>query len=410
VKARLGIALDQLAARESLLTASEIVGQPKLWVATRDQVRRERKRIDAWLAPRLADPGLRIALCGAGSSAYVGETLAPWLAEKLNRPVAAIASTDLVARPAAYLRRTAPTLMLSFSRSGESPESWASIALAKRMARGCAHLVLTCNPGGRMASIAEADEDAFRLLLPREAHDRGFAMTGSFSSMLVASALLFGADGAQFNAAVGAGRWVLERHAKSARAVVRSGFSRLVALGAGCLQATAREACLKVLELTNGAVMTACDTALGFRHGPKCAVNDQTCVVMLVSADAHAARYELDLLRELQSDDEAGQIIVLHGESAPGQSGEPREHPLTPTVHAELEAHGRTKVFGVVNLRETNPQNALDDFWRGFPYLLFCQMLAFFAAFARGVPADNPCPSGAVNRVVQGVAIHPYRA
>lgn len=41
-------------------------------------------------------------------------------------------------------------------------------------------------------------------------------------------------------------------------------------------------------------------------------------------------------------------------------------------------------------------------------YMVFYQMFAFFYARSLGVSADNPCPSGEVNRVVEGVTIYPY--
>ena len=52
---------------------------------------------------------------------------------------------------------------------------------------------------------------------------------------------------------------------------------------------------------------------------------------------------------------------------------------------------------------------APDDIWLSLPCLVYGQMLAFYKALALGVAADNPCPGGQVNRVVQGVRIYPYR-
>jgi tagatose-6-phosphate ketose/aldose isomerase len=36
-------------------------------------------------------------------------------------------------------------------------------------------------------------------------------------------------------------------------------------------------------------------------------------------------------------------------------------------------------------------------------------MFAFEQSLARGITPDNPNPSGIVNRVVQGVRIHPFQ-
>ncbi|EGU60644.1 tagatose-6-phosphate kinase AgaZ, partial [Vibrio nigripulchritudo ATCC 27043] len=50
----------------------------------------------------------------------------------------------------------------------------------------------------------------------------------------------------------------------------------------------------------------------------------------------------------------------------------------------------------------------LGEAWLCFPYILFCQMLAFEKSLHLGLGPDNPCPTGEVNRVVQGVTIHPF--
>jgi hypothetical protein len=47
------------------------------------------------------------------------------------------------------------------------------------------------------------------------------------------------------------------------------------------------------------------------------------------------------------------------------------------------------------------------DVWTAFPYIVYCQTLAFYKALQLGISPDNPCPGGEVNRVVQGVTIYP---
>ena len=151
-------------------------------------------------------------------------------------------------------------------------------------------------------------------------------------------------------------------------------------LGAGSLLGTAREAALKCLELSAGKVAPLSDSPLGFRHGPKSVVDRATLIVHLQSAEACAADYDRDLYDELIRDDCAGAIVALTaGMLGARPAGEP----------------GRGR---------------LDDIWLSLPYLVYAQMLAFYKALALGITADNPCPGGQVNRVVQGVTIYPYRA
>ena len=190
---------------------------------------------------------------------------------------------------------------------------------------------------------------------------------------------------------------MIENLAARARALAQMRFERLVALGAGCLSATAREACLKVLELTNGGVVAIGETPLGFRHGPKCVIDGATCVVMLVSGDEYTARYDLDLLREVVSDGRAGSVVVVHGRSGRPQrgSGEARPaHPFTPDTLARLKACSRTEMVSVAPDTMDASKVPRDDFWLSLPYLVFCQMLAFFRARESGVTVDDPCPDG----------------
>ena len=58
-------------------------------------------------------------------------------------------------------------------------------------------------------------------------------------------------------------------------------FHRIIYLGSGSLEGLAREAQLKILELTAGKIVTAFDSPLGFRHGPKSFVNEKSLVLCL---------------------------------------------------------------------------------------------------------------------------------
>ena len=80
-------------------TAREIAQQPEVWTAVGELVARERAGLDAFLQPLIANPHLRIVLTGAGTSAYIGDCLAPALSARLRRRVEAIATTDLLSGP-----------------------------------------------------------------------------------------------------------------------------------------------------------------------------------------------------------------------------------------------------------------------------------------------------------------------
>ncbi len=131
-------------------------------------------------------------LTGAGTSAYVGQCLAPALTAALGRRVEAIATTDLVAGADSYLAADTPTLLVSFARSGNSPESTAAVEIVQAHVRRCAHLVVTCNAQGALNLRARTLANAHAIVLPAATNDRGFAMTSSFSGMLLAAAAASG--------------------------------------------------------------------------------------------------------------------------------------------------------------------------------------------------------------------------
>lgn len=352
-------------------TGREIRQQPDIWEQALAAIEQRRAALEDWLAPILARPDLRIILTGAGSSAYIGETLAPVLTARLGRPVAAISTTSLVGAPAGHLLRDRPTLLISYARSGNSPESLAAVELADRLVDDCYHLALCCNPQSALARGFDGDARKQLVPMPAAALDQSFAMTSSFTSMLISTLALFAPDAEQARRTIAAARALLDD--TPAGPLVAEGFERVVFIGSGTLQGIATEAALKLLELGAGAVTATSESALGFRHGPKFAINAQTLVVILISTDAYSRGYDRDLAGELERDGIAREIVRL--DRLPALAG-----------------------AGIAPV------------WVGLVYLLWCQLLAYRHALALGINPDNPCPSGEVNRVVQGVTIYPFAA
>ena len=84
------------------------------------------------------------------------------------------------------------------------------------------------------------------LWMPEGTNDSSFAMTSSYTAMLVACAAIFATDSDSLNQAIESARVVLDNLVCRAQALAAGHFNRLVVLGAGCLHATAREALLEV--------------------------------------------------------------------------------------------------------------------------------------------------------------------
>jgi tagatose-6-phosphate ketose/aldose isomerase len=381
----LGLSAAQIRAAGAQWTAREIAQQPKVWPQIARQVGAD-ARLQAFLAPLLGNPALRLVLTGAGTSAYIGKCLAPALA-KTGRQAEAIPTTDIVASPHATLASKASTLMVHFARSGDSPESVAALGLAERRIEHCHHLIITCNAEGELSRCAAGLRHACAVVLPEACNDQGFAMTSSFTGMLLAAALALGAAPAEpgrIEAIAALGTEILTAHVPLAAGLVRAQFDRVVYVGSSELKGLALESALKMLELTDGRVVSIGESPLGFRHGPKTIVNGSTLVVAFLSNDDYTRHYDRDLLRELRSDAVAGRVVALTA----------RADERTQDTIA-LQAAARTS-------------GSLTDLELCLPYVVFAQTLALLRSVSLGLSPDMPNAAGTVNRVVQGVSIHPF--
>lgn len=353
-------------------TAKEIEQQPVVWQKVANDIIKNHGELSGWLEDALSKPLGRIILTGAGTSAYVGETLAPFLSKKLSRPFEAISTTDIVSAPEQFLFKEKPTLIISYARSGNSPESVAACELCDQFIDNTYHLIITCNKDGMLAKMDNIDKRRYVLLMPEETNDKSFAMTSSFSSMLLATALIFNLDNRKLEVAIKISNKILSSEfLEKIEALSQKNLNRVVCLGSGGLLGIAREASLKILELSNGQLDCYFESPLGFRHGPKLVVDNYTLVLLLGSNDGYTQQYDSDLLKEVKSDRKAENIINLLEE------------------------------LGISDLE-------IDDLWLAFPYILYCQILAFNKSLALNITPDNPCPTGEANRVVQGVKIYPY--
>lgn len=358
-------------------TAEEIAQQPALWRILAQQLDRQRAALADFLGDVLSTPEARIILTGAGSSAFAGEIIADEINAAWPCQVRAIATTSLLTHPALYLRRERPTLVVSFARSGNSPESTAAVQLVRDMVPHARFLNITCNAEGALARQGESDPSTYNLLMPAGSCDRAFAMTSSFTCMLLAALSVLDPDfqTPQLETLAQLGERALSAWSAPVAELAAQRVSRVVYLGSGPLESLAKEAALKILELTAGEVLAVANSALGFRHGPKAMLNSETLVLMFRSADPLARQYEHDLLSELQRDQVAARCLTI------GTGGD----------------------FGI-----DAPTWA--DAWLAPLWLLMAQQYALHQSALLQLRPDNPFASGTVNRVVQGVTIYRHDA
>jgi len=379
-----GIPQERLQTAGGYWTAREISQQPAIWPQIEQLIAGDTAASRAFLGTLMQRGDLRIVLTGAGTSAFVGECVAPALARKTGLRVDAVATTDLVGSPKSWLKHEVPTLLVSFARSGNSPESVAALNLAEQSVQECHHLIFTCNADGALYRLGKYTRNTRIVLLPEETNDRGFAMTSSFSGMLLAAAMTFELIASDAESVAQLARSAAELLAGTMPLIgslARERFERIVYLGSNALKGLAREAALKTLELSDGQVVAISDTPLGFRHGPKTIINGRSLVVVLLCNDPYTRRYEVDLLDELRADGVAARVLALTAQPA-------RVH-----LHADDVA-----LSGAA---------AASDLALCLPYAVFAQSLAFMQSLSLGLKPDVPNARGTVNRVVQGVTIYP---
>ncbi|MGF1777323.1 SIS domain-containing protein [Vibrio nomapromontoriensis] len=379
----LGYTESELNNNKGYWTAKEVMQQPDCWRKTFDIVSECRPALTDFLSPIINQPNFRIILTGAGTSAFAGRAVAPALTKVTKHRIEAIASTDLVSNPTEYFSEDYPTLLVSFARSGNSPESVAAVELADQCLSNCYHLFLTCNTEGELYKSSLNNERRFALAMPEESNDQSFAMTSSFTSMMLSLCIAFSENTFNKqeieNICANSEAWINEINPLLTN---MSGeyVERVIYLGSGGLQGLAQESSLKLLELTAGKIVSCFDSPLGFRHGPKSIVDDKTIIFVFVSNDPYTRKYDLDLIAELRRDNIAKRVVAI-------------------TAQAD-------DISVDENCSLVPGMSAAADVQLLFPYITFAQIYAFHSALGLGNTPDNPCPTGEVNRVVQGVNIH----
>ncbi len=381
--------VDALVSMGAEITTREIRQQPELWRDTLGIYRDNLEAVEGFLAEArsMGQGRLTVVLTGAGTSDYVSDTVAPYLRHAADaalydfRPVA---STDIVSAPRDFLDPDEPTLLVSFARSGNSPESLAAVEVVRSYVRDVRFLNITCAPEGRLATESADDPMALTLLIPR-ANDKGFAMTGSYSCMTLLSALIFDAapledKAAWVEAAARMGEAVVAREGEVA-AFLAGDFDRVTYLGSGAFVGLAQESQLKILELAHGLVATSWDSSMGYRHGPKSFVDERTLVFVFVSNDPYTRQYDLDILNEIAGDGIAQRTVAIQQDVEPAFGGDSFTFP---------------------------GEEALPEAYLALPFVMVAQVVSLLNSVRVGNTPDTPSPTGTVNRVVKGVTIHPF--
>lgn len=374
----------------SSYTIHEIYQQPATWRKTCAQLAACKDKLQKFLDQVVKAEDFDIVLTGAGTSEFVGNSLFQALAQKYNYKVKSYATTDIVPSPENFLSREKPTLLISFGRSGNSPESLGAVQAAEVVCKNLYHLFVTCNHEGTLSKLANDRTNCFALNLTPETHDQSFAMTSSYSNMYMATYLALNLDRLEEltaeieEVAKAAEHFLDEQYGQVKQIVDEFDFNRIVYLGNIALKGVAQESALKMLELTAGQVATMYDSPLGFRHGPKSIIDPRTLTVVYLSDDEYRRRYEIDLIKEMGPQRKGNKIVAVMNQPVEGL-----EDLVDYIVRIPVGSYKENVLLG-------------------FDYILFAQTLAVMKSLSLGITPDNPCPTGEVNRVVKGVTLYPY--
>jgi len=371
-------------------TPKEIEIQPTLWLKNYESLRKREAEIRTFVESNVMREHRGVVLMGAGTSSNIGLSAQNLLRSKWALDCEVIPTTDMITHYDSVLVRKKKYTFISFARSGNSPESLGAYVLANRFCDKPNHVVITCNKEGELAKYVSRNGRTLLIDLLPETNDKGLAMTGSFTSMLMTAQFL------AYIHDVGVYRRVLDGISRSAKVVLadfsdeladicRLDFDRAVFLGSGALFGSAVESQLKLQEMTSGNVICKADTFMGVRHGPRVVIDDKTLVVFFVSNENWAREYELDLIKQIHGKKQGLRSIAVC------ENGD--------------DVGIRRFVDCTVDLNKRG-DSGVPDLCRPILDVLVGQLLGLFKSVSLGLKPDNPNKSGVIARVVEGVRIY----
>ena len=363
-------------------TLREICQQPWTWLRTCDQM------IASHDSLREFTRGIRsLAFTGSGSSEYVGDCVRVPIQNESGIVAESISGGALLLDGAKALPVDRPGLLVSLARSGNSPESVGAVRLLVDSVPDYKHLVVTCNAQGALASAWGGHKNVRVIALPPETNDESLVMTSSFTNLLLAARFLgmLERSGDYRNLCEkvsGIVQDLIRTHFDTIHGIATVDFRRVLFLGSGTQFSAAREAALKMLEMSSGRITTMCETFLSLRHGPMSFVHKDTLVVCQLSSHPTTRAYELDLLAELDRK-QLGRSKLIIGENVP-----------------ESVVRFGDEVIHCPGLAKLGDNEA------PAVYVVVCQLLAFFRCLEEGLQPDSPSEGGIINRVVESFPLH----
>jgi len=280
--------LGRMESAQVPVTLGEILSQPEIWRHCLSEL--DRTRMLGGILEQ-TDSRAEWMFVGCGSSFYLAEAAAASWTLLTNQPARALPASEVLLFPDLAVGAARNTQVVVISRSGQTSEAVRAAHLLSRHYR-FPTLGITCSAE---TPLEKACDRTVRLLA---ADEKSTVMTRSFSSMLMALQSLASEKSRreEFSSAL---RRMSDHFAGSIDGlanrveefVAEHAFSDYVFLGQGPCYAVAREASLKVTEMSCSYGQAF--HTLEFRHGPKAIVSPRTCLAFFLSEGGLLAESEV---------------------------------------------------------------------------------------------------------------------
>lgn len=392
----LNLSADQKRGLGVEFTPREIAQQPSTWTKAAQIVIARKAEISKFLKSSGVTSGgagrknATLILTGAGSSEFVGNAVFNVMRQRMGANVISVPTTHIVTNPETVFLPGRRYVVLSFARSGNSPESMATYNLVKQVCPEAQQIAITCNKNGKLAVACKNDPQSLYIELPEETNDQSLVMTSSYSTMAFTALALClmkrSSDVKKLAKQVAtAGKRIISEYGDLLRDFAQKDFNRACFLGSNALFGAMEECHLKMQEMTEGRVAAMYNSFVGLRHGPQVFASHNCAIIAAVGTDPYVLQYEIDMLREIKAKKQGVATLVICAKATP----ELRE---VCTDIVELFPDGE----------------AVHDDFRVMTDVMVGQILGVFKCMQLGLKPDNPSVSGTINRVVQGINIYPY--
>jgi len=330
---------------------NEIQGQYESLERTGSQMERQSGQIRAVLNAHSGP----LVYIGSGSSFCIARSAAFAARIPLGREAIALAAGDLLLRLDTYAPLLHDSIVIAFSRSGETSELVQTIDSLRKRGVEFFLLAFSCVENSTLSLQSNLAID-----LPW-AFDKSVCQTRTVSSLYYASLNLLAiwsgnaTLSAHLHEVVERGDDFLERYEADFQQIAHMDWSHAVVLGDAELNGLCEEGALAFKEICQ--LPSNNYHLLDVRHGPMVLIGSQTLVIVALSDSDNPL--ETGLLMDLL---DKGATVIACGDQPTGMA---RVHDVS---------------FGA----------PLHHAVRGLPLIATCQMIAYYKALERGVDPDKP--------------------